>query len=215
MDAALYRVGKGRRISARRVDERGARAAARGPGQRRGVGARAAGHARDRGRARRRQGDRGRREARPRSSRQGGHAGRPAHDAGDDERAAYRRSIAAHEAERKGWSTSSTRCARQARQHRKPRRSRERRAPAAARAVRRCRPRPLKRRTWKRQRPHWAALSKKSCSARAETARSTTGSAPRRPDTGVKLATLRGAEATPVRWITEARIVAKRNGTSG
>jgi hypothetical protein len=39
------------------------------------------------------------------------------------------------------------------------------------------------------------------------------------PDTGVKLATLRVSEANPVpktaRWISEARIVAKRNGTSG
>jgi site-specific DNA recombinase len=41
------------------------------------------------------------------------------------------------------------------------------------------------------------------------------GAAVPAPDTGVMVATLRGAEAAPVRFVREVRIVAKRNGTSG
>jgi hypothetical protein len=137
-------------------------------------------------------------------------------DAGDDERAAYRRSIAAHEAERKGLVEELEKMRAAARQHRQAR------AFTASDARRLLR-------------VLFDGLQAAAEAQDVETTKAALGGLVERivlsedaehlqihyrisaaaPDTGVKLATLRGAEATPVRWITEARIVAKRNGTSG
>jgi site-specific DNA recombinase len=216
MDAALYRVGKGKRISARRVDGAvlaqlhedltGDVAIARlVDAMRAAVATPADGKSIDQ--AERRVGQLTKKVATLVDL---------LTDAGEEERAAYRRSIAAHEAERAALLKDLEAMRLQERQR------------AAAKAFSAADARRL-------LRVMFDGLQAAAESQDVETTKAALGGLVEKivlsedaahchvhyrigaaaADTGVKLATLRDREANPVRWISEARIVAKRNGTSG
>jgi hypothetical protein len=138
-------------------------------------------------------------------------------DAGEAERAAYRRSIAAHEAERGELVRQLDVMRQRARQHQ------EAKTYTAADAKRLLR-------------LLCESLSASGAEGDVQMTKAALGGLVERivldastehchihyrigasleaPDTGVNVATLRGCEATPVRWVS-GLIVAKRNGTSG
>lgn len=216
MDAALYRVGKGRRISARRVD-----GAVLEQLHQDLAGDVAVGHVLQAMRAIAAEPVDGKsiEQAEKRVAQLARKIGTLVDlltDAGEDERAAYRRAIAAHEAERRGLIEDLARI--------RARASQERAAKAFTAADARRLLRLL-----------FDGLQAAAQAQDVETTKAALGGLVEKivlsddaehlqihyriaaavPDTGVKLATLRGSEATPVRWIGEARIVPKRNGTSG
>lgn len=139
-------------------------------------------------------------------------------DAGEGERAAYRRAIEAHETERAALLQELDVMRRNARQHKEAKAYTERDARRLLRLLAEdLQAAAASDNTETTKAALGGLVEKIVLDANAEHLHIhyRIGASLEAPDTGVNVATLRGGEATPVTFSSSARIVAKRNGTSG